>query len=134
MIVTPITWTVCFPRECRDGNFTSLKKGILKIINSRWDPIHIAESSVITTCDEDYKYDAGAYCAVVLISVIVFMVVVGSLWSPVVMLMTSLKVAEDRKVLVNSNEQGGEDEIVPDSPAVLSEPIVVTPMQNSTIG
>ena len=106
----------------------------MNIINSRWDPIHIAESSVVTTCDEDYEYDAGAYCAIILISVIVFMVAVGSLWDPVVMLMTSLKASEDRKVLVNAGQEDeDEDEIVPDSPAIESKPIAA-PTRNSVIG
>ena len=59
------------------------------------------------------------------------MVIVGTLWEPVVILLTSMKASEDRKVLVNS-EHGNEDEIVPDSPA-LSNP-VVAPVQKSTIG
>jgi hypothetical protein len=133
VIGTPVTWTVCFPQECRDGNFTSLKKGILTIINSRWDPIHIAEKSVITTCDEDFSYDAGAYCAIVLISVILFMVVIGSLWNPVEMMITNLKAVETRKVLVNV-EQEDEDEIVPDhTPTILSEPVGAQ-KQTSAIG
>ncbi|KAL5256315.1 hypothetical protein ACHWQZ_G011512 [Mnemiopsis leidyi] len=123
-VITPVTWTVCFPKECRNGNFTELKRAILKIINSRWDPIHIEEKTVITTCDVDYTYDVGAYCAIVLISIILFMVVVGTLWEPVVVLLTSVKATEERKVLVNS-EHGTDDEIVPDGPA-LSNPIAAT--------
>ena len=95
--------------------------------------MHIAESSVVTTCDTDYSYSAGAYCAIVLISVIGFMVLVGSMWDPVVMLMTSLKVSDERKVLVNSEEGGAVDEIVPDSPAVQSKP-VLDPFKSSTLG
>ena len=95
--------------------------------------MHIAESSVVTTCDTDYSYSAGAYCAIVLISVIAFMVLVGSMWDPVVMLMTSLKVSDERKVLVNSEEGGAVDEIVPDSPAVQSKP-VSDPFKSSTLG
>lgn len=52
------------------------------------------------------------------------MVVVGTLWEPVVVLLTSVKATEERKVLVNS-EHGTDDEIVPDGPA-LSNPIAAT--------
>jgi len=61
------------------------------------------------------------------------MVLVGSIWDPVVMLMTSLKVSDERKVLVNSEEGGAVDEIVPDSPAVQSKP-VLDPFKSSTLG
>lgn len=126
-----MTWTVCFPEECRDGNFTSLKTGLLKIFNEDPDLIYIPESTVSTTCDEDYTYGAGAYCAIVLISVITFLVIVGTLWEPIAILAIHLKstATEDRRFLVNDAH---DDEIVPDypPPEILND----KPTETSTLG
>lgn len=134
-VVTPLTWTVCFPEECRGGNYTSLTQMILNLINKDSKMFHIPEDSIETSCAIDYQYTVGSYVAIVLVSVILFLVLVGTVWEPISVLALSLKFADDRKVLVNSEDIEPEA-ILPDN-SPLGDQQYVKPMNrssNSSVG
>ena len=102
-------------------------------MNSNPRLLKVPEETVATTCDTAVEYDAGAYIAITLLSVIVFLVIVGTLWDPVAILVCSIQSAGDRKVLVNAeclqndgDVQDANEDILPTSN--------ILPKNNSIIG
>ena len=77
---------------------------LLKLINKDPKLLHIAEDSVHAACDIDYQFTIGSYVAITLVSAIVFMVLVGTAWEPVSILVSSMRWSHDKKVLVNSDQ------------------------------
>ena len=71
-------WTTCFPKECREGNFTQLKNEIVDVLNNLDTKVFsVNEESIVTTCEAKPLYSTGSYVTIVVISLILFLVTAG---------------------------------------------------------
>ncbi|KAL5253216.1 hypothetical protein ACHWQZ_G013107 [Mnemiopsis leidyi] len=107
-----LTWTGCSPPECSS---TSDVRGVLDQIAALINKSRIIQtdpSSWSVQCDVEQKFDAGAYVAVMILSLSGFLVVVGTMWyllEPVVLSITD-RGRDDTTVLVQAEETEHGDE------------------------
>ena len=103
----PVKWTGCLPSQCQDGVLGSalphFGKWVKDITNGS---VSFAPDAWLSECTTDLQFDAGAYAAIIILSIIGIFVLAGTLWHFVYPALVNVNEGNEDKNLQSNSDDG----------------------------